>query len=247
MSLTLPPSAQTPAAQALTLGYPGVVVSPDGSALVIGETVIDFGEMRDVSPSERLANASLAEQFHYPYPIQFDLAPRREPFADPGRLRNNDFFKALYFSSEGSARASLVRVEGAGPARAEFWMTEKWGVSCQLAAALDEISQSGDDVAPFFRQIGGSFNWRRISGTSRLSTHSFGISIDINAQLGQYWKWTGAREGAVIEYENKVPESIVTALERYGFIWGGKWHHFDGMHFEYRPELILYSRIIEQY
>jgi hypothetical protein len=31
---------------------------------------------------------------------------------------------------------------------------------------------------------------------------------------------------------------IVLTFERHGFIWGGKWGHFDTMHFEYRPELL---------
>ena len=26
--------------------------------------------------------------------------------------------------------------------------------------------------------------------------------------------------------------------EKYGFIWGGRWYHFDTMHFEYRPEIL---------
>ncbi|MBP9613702.1 MAG: M15 family metallopeptidase, partial [Sulfurospirillum sp.] len=25
--------------------------------------------------------------------------------------------------------------------------------------------------------------------------------------------------------------------EKYGFVWGGRWYHYDTMHFEYRPEL----------
>jgi hypothetical protein len=29
----------------------------------------------------------------------------------------------------------------------------------------------------------------------------------------------------------------VAVFEREGFIWGGKWYHFDPIHFEYRPEL----------
>ena len=33
-------------------------------------------------------------------------------------------------------------------------------------------------------------------------------------------------------------------FEKYGFIWGGKWFHYDGMHFEYRPKLILHSRLV---
>ena len=26
--------------------------------------------------------------------------------------------------------------------------------------------------------------------------------------------------------------------ERHGFIWGGKWYHYDTLHFEYRPGLL---------
>jgi D-alanyl-D-alanine carboxypeptidase len=37
-------------------------------------------------------------------------------------------------------------------------------------------------------------------------------------------------------YKNKIPLEIAAAFEKHGFIWGGKWYHFDGMHFEYRPE-----------
>ncbi|MDP3291618.1 MAG: M15 family metallopeptidase, partial [Sulfuricurvum sp.] len=27
----------------------------------------------------------------------------------------------------------------------------------------------------------------------------------------------------------------------HGFIWGGRWYHYDTMHFEYRPELLASS------
>jgi hypothetical protein len=30
---------------------------------------------------------------------------------------------------------------------------------------------------------------------------------------------------------------VIAIFEAHGFIWGGKWHHFDSVHFEYRPEL----------
>jgi len=34
------------------------------------------------------------------------------------------------------------------------------------------------------------------------------------------------------------PTEIIETFERHGFIWGGKWWHFDTIHFEYRPEII---------
>jgi hypothetical protein len=36
-----------------------------------------------------------------------------------------------------------------------------------------------------------------------------------------------------------MPREIVDIFERHGFIWGGRWYHYDTMHFEYRPELLL--------
>lgn len=245
LALPLVHNDDGPEARALTLAYPGLAVSSGGASITLADgTVVEFGGVRDVTPAQRLENATLSEQFFHVYPLGFDLEQRTEPFFDPGRIRSDSFFRALYFSNEQDARSSLVEVAGPAGTKASFWMTTSWGVSCQLEAALAEISASQTNFGAYFQEIGGSFNWRQISGTSRLSAHSYGISIDINAQLGQYWKWTGAREGIVGAYNNKVPEGIVRAMERYGFIWGGKWHHFDGMHFEYRPELILHSRII---
>ena len=245
MGMALEQTEPSPMLAALVAAYPGVSVSSDEDGIVLADgTKVDLGSVRDASPAERLSDGTLAEQFYYIYPLEFDLEQRAEPFVDPGRIRNDAFFKAMYFSDERQARSSLVKVDGPAGTKAEFWMTEKWGVACQLEAAMNEISLLDEDVRPFFSEIGGSFNWRRISGTSRLSAHSFGISIDINAELGKYWKWTGAKEGNVGMYSNAVPEGIVKAMERYGFIWGGKWHHFDGMHFEYRPELILFGRLV---
>ena len=30
---------------------------------------------------------------------------------------------------------------------------------------------------------------------------------------------------------------LVNIFEKNGFIWGGRWYHYDTMHFEYRPEM----------
>ena len=39
-------------------------------------------------------------------------------------------------------------------------------------------------------------------------------------------------------WRNRIPQAIVDAFEAEGFIWGGRWFHYDTMHFEYRPELL---------
>ena len=65
-------------------------------------------------------------------------------------------------------------------------------------------------------------------------------TIDLNTSYSNYWQWTCGctDEKAKPKYQNKIPQGIVDIFEKHGFIWGGKWSHFDTMHFEYRPELL---------
>ena len=35
-----------------------------------------------------------------------------------------------------------------------------------------------------------------------------------------------------------MPRTVLKVLEQEGFVWGGRWFHYDTMHFEYRPELL---------
>ncbi len=86
----------------------------------------------------------------------------------------------------------------------------------------------------------GTFNYRLISGTNRLSPHAFGIAIDLASDKRDYWKWASkeAGEKRLASYSNE----LVEIFENNGFVWGGKWSHFDILHFEYRPEIILKAR-----
>ena len=246
LAVDLPPGSEDPIRDALLLAYPDLQITPDGASWSSdGVMWHSMGQMDSGDPKITLEQADLRDQFRYLYPLEFDLERRKQPFEDPGRPRNDKFFRALYGNDADSVRQSLVMVGNLGPGSGYFTVTTRRGVDCQLAAALALIAASGEEHTSVFRDAGGGFNWRVIAGTDRLSAHSFGVAVDLNPEIGQYWRWTGAAEGAVGTYQNRVPEQIVRAMERYGFIWGGKWHHYDGMHFEYRPELILYSRLID--
>lgn len=209
------------------------LVSSDGSTFVVTSE-------QSMASDQALIGASFLDQFRYVYPLSFDQEQRQTPWFDPGRLRNVEFMSFLYFQTEAEAKESLTIVASQEHGTT-FQVTQKRNVACQLQAVLDEI---GSNHSSFFREVGGSFNWRLISGTDRLSVHSFGAAVDLNSALGGYWKWTGRSAGNVGTFDNKVPRDLVEAFERFGFIWGGKWHHYDGMHFEYRPELIVYARMI---
>ena len=68
--------------------------------------------------------------------------------------------------------------------------------------------------------------------------HAYAAAIDINAKYSNYWRWGSGSKGEPI-WRNQIPIQIVRIFERHGFIWGGYWYHYDTMHFEYRPELVL--------
>jgi hypothetical protein len=68
-------------------------------------------------------------------------------------------------------------------------------------------------------------------------------AIDIAVRSANCLRRTGATsEVTTIPYENRIPMEIVAIFEKHGFIWGGKWYHYDTMHFEYRPEILALAR-----
>lgn len=234
-----------PTSIALEIAYPGLKVDDAAKTVSISGDVLPLGENSGRPARERLLNPSIIEQFAQIYPLSFDFNSRTAPWFDPGRARHDGLFRSLYGRSEAEVAANLVRVSYQGVnRRARFSASKRQCVAQQLHAALAAIAAEGPEMDIFFSNVGGSFNWRVIAGTGRLSAHSFGIAVDFNTSLGGYWRWSGAKEGSVGHYDNQYPEALVQHMERYGFIWGGKWHHFDGMHFEYRPELILYARLL---
>ena len=70
------------------------------------------------------------------------------------------------------------------------------------------------------------------------SAHGFGIAIDIAAAHSHYWLRTKPGAVAISLIKMRFPGEIVCIFEAHGFIWGGKWYHYDTMHFEYRHELV---------
>ena len=95
------------------------------------------------------------------------------------------------------------------------------------------------------------WNWRNISATESRSYHAYGAAIDFLPKspggLETYWLWTSRTtpEWWAVPYSKRLqpPEEVIKAFESFGFIWGGKWRYYDTMHFEYRPEILVFSGI----
>jgi hypothetical protein len=185
-----------------------------------------------------LATADIKDMFFQPYPLgRLSEPPRRD--ADPGRARNAAFFNKMYGDClKGGVARNLVDV---------VWLPKKWGRTVKatringVAQRLEAISAELDALPATFNSFlfpsAGTYNCRPIAGTTRVSAHGHGIAIDIATKMAHYWLWAKGKRSGDIPYQNKIPAQIVEIFERHGFIWGGKWYHYDTMHFEYRPEL----------
>lgn len=159
---------------------------------------------------------------------------RPEVNFDPGRIRSEPLMMLIYGGSKNEVARNLVPVKWFGET---LQVTKINGVNRALEAVRDDLV-SRSDLRKYLAPSAGVFNWRKVAGQQNLSVHSFGAAIDLNTKFADYWVWSGGKPGRVPVYKNKFPMEIVEIFEKHGFIWGGRWYHYDTMHFEYRPELL---------
>jgi hypothetical protein len=224
---------------ALVAAYPDALAGHDDTLLRWrdGTTMPVAGENENKTLTELLQHASIIDQFRIPYP-RGSLKTPPGIDADPGRLRNAAFFTKMYGEcKKGDVQPRLANLS---------WLPSTWGKDIQitsvnevnkhLSAVSAEIDALPDKIRQATYPIAGTYNCRAAADTGEPSPHSYGIAIDLNLAFSDYWFWhphTGK-----IAYHNRMPEEFVRIFEKHGFIWGGKWYHYDTMHFEYRPELL---------
>ncbi len=230
----------------LVAAYPDALAGHDDKGLRWRDgTVMPVSDDNDNRPFQKLLRQpSIADQFHLPYPPGA-LAKPPAVDADPGRFRNTAFFTKMYGDCQkGEVLPRLVSLD---------WLPKTWannktwgktiritsinGVDAQLRAVSAEIDALPDNIKRAAYPIAGTYNCRAVADTGQPSPHGYGIAIDLNTAVSDYWYWQ-PHDGAIV-YRNRMPQEIVAIFEKHGFIWGGKWYHFDTMHFEYRPELLV--------
>jgi D-alanyl-D-alanine carboxypeptidase len=223
----------------LVAAYPNALAGHDDKVLRWRDgTVMPLSDGTETKPfQELLQHASIADQFRVPYP----RGPLDKPPAvdvDPGRFRNKAFFAKMYGDCQkGEVSPRLASL---------IWLPKTWGqairitpvngADAQLRAVSAELDALPEKIKRAAYPIAGTYNCRSVADTGEPSPHGYGIAIDLNTAVSDYWYWQ-PHEGAIV-YRNRMPQEIVAIFEKHGFIWGGKWYHFDTMHFEFRPELL---------
>jgi len=189
---------------------------------------------------ERLEHPDIQDMFYQTYPLANPTDRLPKDF-DPGRYRVEALFMALYGDSESAVARNCVAVEFCGHS---VKFNARYNAANALRAVSGDLTQllaQKPELRSYVDKLGGTFNWRKVAGTEQLSNHSFATAIDLNVQKAAYWRWVSPSQLETFSRTNW-PSEIIETFERHGFIWGGKWWHFDTMHFEYRPEIVAYSR-----
>jgi hypothetical protein len=226
----------------LVAAYPDFLAGYEDNAIVWRDgTRMRFDDGREKTFKERLTDPDLEDQFYADYPRGLRGVPPLENI-DPGRVRYEPFFKKMYGNCKENGGDVTGNMEDV------VWLPQNWGKTLRVtrvngvADALRRVSAELDRLPKRFmkylRPSAGTYHCRTIAGTERFSVHAYGAAVDINAKYGDYWRWSSPKPGEVLAHRNRIPWDIVEIFERHGFIWGGKWYHYDTLHFEYRPELL---------
>jgi hypothetical protein len=239
LMLAAPAPAVAASVDDLLRAYPDALAGFDGTDLIWRDgsrMPVDDGQP-DKSMEEQIRHGSILDQLRLVYPAGAPNLPA--PQQDPGRVRNRAFFNKMYGDCKaGEVAPKLVPV---------VWLPKTWGHTVsitsvngadrELAAVSRELDALPAEEKKYLYPPGGTYNCRPVADTDQTSMHGWGAAIDINPAYANYWLWRRTAIG-MPAFVDRIPPDIVAIFERHGFIWGGRWAHFDTMHFEYRPELL---------
>lgn len=229
--------------------FDSVTYSDHDAVFSAGARAVHFQDGRMLGAG-RLGEREKFESIFYNYPLEWLTEP---PPLTEEPIYSTDFLEVLFGHTE-----SEIRTHGRSITFLDHRMFVNSLLVDSLRAIETEIRAAALTEQTVARWIEGlditySFIHRDIAGTQSRSFHAFGLAVDLvpvsyeGKQM--YWRWSRVfnREGwSRIPMRRRwtPPRRVVEAFERHGFVWGGKWSHFDNIHFEFRPEIILYNRMV---
>lgn len=169
------------------------------------------------------------------------------PHSEYPRFRSSDVLDAMFGYTEREIRSTCQWVSFLG--RRAFMQELTVAPLKRVEARIQELADSSKEVRDFISEIAliYSFKKRKVIGTDNMSYHAYGLALDIIPRSYQgkhvYWRWSSELgidwSSIPLNRRWQPPTGVILAFEENGFVWGGKWFHFDTVHFEYRPEILI--------
>jgi len=229
-----------------------VAYGTEDAVFFLSQGTIHFQGGRMVGP-DRLDSSSDCDPIFYRYsllPLTTPPAPKDPP------TYCTDLMEALFGRTE-----TEIRLHG----QSTTFLGHRMFVNTLLLeplraieGELRDLARRDPELAVWMEDLDITYSFmdREIAGTERQSHHAWGMAVDlVPADYGGkqvYWRWS-----RVFNRENwheiplsqrwAPPQAVVQAFERHGFVWGGKWAFFDQIHFEYRPEILAYNRMVVEH
>ncbi|SMC22766.1 D-alanyl-D-alanine carboxypeptidase [Clostridium acidisoli DSM 12555] len=190
------------------------------------------------SAEQKFQNTDLQDMMEEKYPLE-TTKKLMEKDQNPGRCRVYSLFDDVYGNNRSSIEHNL---KNTNLIYRNLQFNNKNQASNSLHDVFKEITaiKNKNNIYSAVFPLNGTYNYRLIAGTGKLSPHAYGIAIDLNRDKRDYWKWASREEGQ--KRLDIYPKEVVDIFQKHNFVWGGKWGHFDTLHFEYRPEIILKAK-----
>ena len=228
----------------LMLAYPehiSKVEQSDGVVYMImksGKRIL-YDDKKPKSIETKIAYPDLQDMLEQAYPIE-PIDKLMDKTHDPGRARVYSLLNEVYGASQKQIEKNLSNVK-VGYGSFQFNGNNQAAEALKnVVRELAVLAEKRQDIRACVYPCNGTYNYRVIAGTNRLSPHSYGIAIDLARDKRDYWQWASREEGQ--KRLSSYPHEIAAVFEKHNFIWGGKWGHFDILHFEYRPEIVIKAR-----
>ena len=180
----------------LMLAYPDYVLgvekkSNDDQVYLImksGKKII-YDDKKQKNHEEKLESPDLQDMLEQNYPLEKGTEIMDKTF-DPGRARHYELLNEVYGNSKSAIEKNLTNLKYG---YTNYQFNSKNGANVALEQSLKEViplAKTRSDIGSILYPASGTYNYRVISGTGRLSPHSYGIAIDLKSDKRDYWKWS---------------------------------------------------------
>lgn len=239
-----PVAATTPLSAAVPTPIPSPSPTPKPTPRLSPKPTLTEPELKaetDAQAPDASKKVTLAEGFYYTRlddETKVRITGMSYPADDANSAVKYDdlrYLKLLHFDFDGVVHEGelIVNKSLADEVLSIFYQLYQSQYPLSSVRLVDDFGEPGDDNVSMAANNTSAFNYRYVTGTKKLSLHSFGAAIDINPMLNPYLVGDRIAPENGAKYADRTQDfagkidhddlcfKLFTA---HGWTWGGDWH-----------------------